>query len=457
MRGPRAVVALLAVTLLLGACASRRDAATTTTTTRIPVATTTTTVPTASPDPLWAAALQLRAAYVATGVLDEGIFVDAAVTTLTQLIGSGVSEAERATVGESVAAEVPAGYEVVWRVWRLAEQTAPQAASRDAIEDVLRAMVAATGDPNARVFVDVEVAEDGHIDDVYQGIGAFVSEESGFIVVTQPFPGGPAARAGIEAGDVVVAVDGESVIGLPIGDVVARVRGPAGTVVRLLLERPGVGSVEVAVTREDFQLATARFRVLADGIAYLSLSGLETRTPGEVDRELEVMAAAGIRGLVIDLRGNQGGRLASAIAVADRFLDGQVIFQEESLEDGRRVSRHATRGGGFTDLPLAILIDGGTRGSAEILAAALRDHLRGPLIGTPSAGQSVLYAGRDVGDGMAVVVPTGLWYTPGGRLVFDGGLPPDIEVELTADDIASGDDVAVNQGFAYLWSLLEEA
>lgn len=451
MRGPRAVVALFVV-VLIAACAGRRD---TTTAVDGPPGETTTTIPTSPPDPLWAVALHLRSSYVELGMLDEQIIVTAAVTALAEAADAGSDDADAATAGEQIPEGVPSGYEPVWRLWRLLEQARPELASRDTLEEAVGAMIGSVGDPNSRVFVDVVVADDGHIDDVYQGIGAFVEEEDGFVVVTLPFPGGPAARAGILAGDIVIGVNGESVEGLTLSEVVALVRGPAGSIVRLLLTRPGVGEVEVAVAREGFTLSTARFRMLADGIAYLSLSGLESRTVQEVERELDVMAAHGIRGLVIDLRGNAGGSTRAAIAVAEHFLDGGTIFHEENL-DGMQTSREATPGGVFSDLPIAMLIDGRTTGAAELLAAALRDHLRGPLIGSPTAGQALLYRGHDVGQGIAVVVPSGVWSTPGGQVIAGLGLPPDFQIELIPEAVAAGEDIVINAGFAYLWSLLED-
>lgn len=456
-RRARVLAASAVLSLVATAClGTRQDAGTTTTTSTTvpPPPTTTTTIPTASSDPLWTAARHLEESYVAAGVLTAGELAAAALEALSRATGVGLGEAEQATAGEVVPGEVPSDFGGVWRLWRFIERSRPEAASRELVEETLRAMIESTGDPNARVFADVVVEPDGFIADVYQGIGSFVQEEEGWVVITQPFPGGPAARAGIMAGDVVLAVDGVSVEGMSLSEVVARVRGPAGTPVRLLLDRPGVGPLEVEVVREDFQLSTARFRMLADGIAYLSLSGFEGRTPGELDRELEILSSQGVRGLVIDLRGNQGGRASAALAVADRFLDTGVVYQEESF-DGSRVSHHAAPGGVFPELPLAILVDRGTRAEAEILAAALREHGRGPLIGTATAGQALLYSGRQVGEGLAIVVPSALWYTPSGRSVVDGGLSPDLELELTEQDVAVGQDLQLSAGFAYLWSLLQ--
>ena len=270
----------------------------------------------------------------------------------------------------------------------------------------------------------------------------------------QPFPGGPASSAGIRPGDVLVEVDGVSVVGMPIDEVVSLVRGPAGTTVSLVLERAGVDAVEVEVVREALELSTARFTIHPGGIGYLSVSSFEGRTPDEVEDQLQQLLLRDIRALILDLRGNPGGRPSAALAIADHFLDGEVVYLEEGL-DGTSTPHRAGEGGLATDIPVAILIDQGTAGEAEMLAAALRTHQRGPLLGLRTGGRSALHRGWEVGDGVVVVVRSGRWLTPNRGDVDPGGLPPDQEVGLSAEDVATGFDRPQATANAYLWTLLE--
>lgn len=235
---------------------------------------------------------------------------------------------------------------------------------------------------------------------------------------------------------------------------VALVRGPAGTTVRLLLVRAGSDPVEVDVVREAFELGTARSSVHPEGIGYLKVSSFEARTPGEVENQVEGLLTRDIRALIVDLRGNPGGRPAAALAVADQFLDGELVYFEEEL-DGTRTAHHAEAGGLVTELPLAVLTDGGTVGASEMVAAALRHHQRGPLIGLPTAGQATLYEGRELGEGVVVVVRSGTWSTPDRVSVGPEGLEPDFVVGLTEEDFASGFDRPQQAANAYLWSLVE--
>ncbi len=357
-------------------------------------------------------------------------------------------------VTDAVPDDVPREFEDVWRAWRVLTDAGVE--PEKLVLEAVRGMVRATGDPVAQVLVGVPATDDDYVAEAYEGIGSLVDTENDRLVITVPFPGGPAAEAGLRSGDVVVAVDGESVEGLEAGEVIARIRGPADTEVLLTVERPEIGRFDVPVVREEHEFATVGFRSLGGGIAYLSISRFDSGTPDELARELEILRQQEIEGLVVDLRANPGGSRRAGSAVADQFLDGGVIYLEEAL-DGTQTTHEAEPGGPGVDFPLAVLVDQRTLGVAELVAAALRHHRRGPLLGEGTAGNGLLYSSREVGEELVVVLPTGGWFTPEGRNVHGVGLEPDAVVDVNPDDVLIGVDSQIQAGFAFLWTQLNDS
>lgn len=420
------------------------------TTTASPATTTTTLPP--EPEslaPLWAAAEYLEEAY-SSGETDRQRLAEAAAAGLAAAADVPIAGSANATLPD----EIPEGFELVWEHWLQIHSEQDDFDSRHLMVSAIEAMVTATADPDAAVLVDVAVEPDGYVEDAFFGIGAFVNTVEDFVVISQPFPGSPASQAGIRPGDILIGVDGESVIGMPLDEVVAMVRGPAGTTVNLLIERAGSDPVTVAVVREPLALGTARSSMHPEGIGYLKVSNFESRTPAEVERELEALLTREARAIIVDFRGTSGGRPSAGVAVADHFLDAEPIYFEEDL-DGVRTAYEAQPGGLVADLPLAILIDSGTAGVAEMVATALRIHQRGPIMGLPSGGRAAIHKGRDVGDGIVVVARSSVWLAPNERVVPADGLAPDHIVGLTEEDIGAGFDRPQQTANAYLWSLVE--
>ncbi|MFB3110020.1 MAG: S41 family peptidase, partial [Acidimicrobiia bacterium] len=268
------------------------------------IASTTTTIASepstgASLTPMWQAVEHLEDAY--GDRLDRPELATAALAFL-----KGVSEASLDPQDplEPIPEGVPAGFEQVWQLWRKIELEKTEIESRDLMVQTIEAMVERTGDPGAAVLVDVTVEPDGYVEDALYGIGAFVVPVEGLVVISQPFPGSPASKAGIRPGDVIREVDGVSVADIGLEEVVKLIRGPAGTTVSLVLQRAGSDPVEVEVTRETLELGTARFTMHPGGIGYLSVNSLEARTPAEVHDILESLKRRDMRALILDLRGN---------------------------------------------------------------------------------------------------------------------------------------------------------
>ena len=417
-------------------------------------------------DPLWRASEELERVYIELGDTTVRDLVDGALTAMADATeAEGETRADSDTerrerlsdlirkVTDVVPDDVPREFEDVWRAWRALTEAG--ADPEKLLVDTLRGMVRATGDPGAQVLVGVSATDDDFAADDYEGIGSLVDPLADQLVITVPIPGGPAARAGLRSGDVVVAVDGDSVEGLGAQEVIARVRGPAGTEVNLTVERPDVGRLDVAVVREEVAFSTVASRPLHGVIAYLSIARFDEGTPDELARELEFLRQEGIGGLVLDLRANPGGSRRAGSAVADQFLDGGVVYLEETL-DGTRITHEAEPGGPGIDLSLAVLVDGRTLGVAEIVAAALQQNRRGTLLGQRTGGNALLYSSREVGEELVVVLPSSRWFTPEGSIVFGNGLQPDGIVNVGRNDLLIGIDSQIQAAFGFLWTQLYE-
>ncbi len=289
----------------------------------------------------------------------------------------------------------------------------------------------------------------------FGGIGATLSrpEEDGSIIL-EPIPGNPAALAGVQSGDQLVAVDGTAVTTeMTVGEVAEMIRGEKGTAVTLTLIHPDENEeVEIEVERGDILIPSVTSRILSEDetIGYIQL----TRFSGESNQEIETaiveLQEQGAKRLILDLRGNGGGLLDAAVSISDQFLEeGPVLYQISKGEDEQEYrSSSATLA---PDLPLIVLIDGGTASASEILAGALQDRERALLVGsTPTFGKGSVQLVYDLTDGSSVHVTSSRWYTPDRNQLDQQGLEPDLLVVVTQEDIDNGRDAILNRAIEAL-------
>ena len=267
----------------------------------------------------------------------------------------------------------------------------------------------------------------------FGGLGIEVTQEDGFVKVVSPIDGTPAAEAGIEAGDFITQVNGESLLGLLLDDAVELMRGPVGSEIVITVVREGEPEpFDVSIIRDTIQLTAVRART-EGSTAVLRLTTFNEQTYPKMKEELEkqIEALGGIdnlNGIVIDLRNNPGGLLNQAIAVSDAFLEeGEIVSTRgRELADGDRVN--ATPGDLSQGKPIVVLINGGSASASEIVAGALQDHRRAIVIGTKSFGKGSVQTVMPLrGDG-AMRLTTARYYTPSGRSIQALGVSPDIIV-----------------------------
>ena len=265
----------------------------------------------------------------------------------------------------------------------------------------------------------------------YSGVGLEITSENGLIRVITPMDGGPALRAGVEAGDVITAINGQSTAGLTVAEVSEQLRGAAGESVVVTFLRDGQEPRDVTIVREVIRTFSVTSRMEGE-FGYIRISTFNTNTGRELGEAIQTLRTTnpGLRGIVLDLRNNGGGLLDAAIAVSDAFLErGEIVSQRgRRANDIRRYN--ATAGDLTGGLPVAVLINYGSASASEIVAGALRDHERATLVGLTSFGkgsvQSVmpLRAGQDG----ALSLTTARYFTPSGQSIQRIGIAPDLEV-----------------------------
>ncbi|MFD8983243.1 S41 family peptidase [Streptomyces sp. NPDC059564] len=309
-----------------------------------------------------------------------------------------------------------------------AEAVAEGKSGKKAAQEV----VSRSGDRWGTVYDQGEYAafaED--LDGRWTGVGLWTGRRhDGLIEVDRVQPDSPAARAGLRAGDRLLSVDGQSVTGLAVADVVALLRGDAGTPVVLGLSRGGADLTET-VHRERLHAEPVTVRRLADGITVIKVASF-TRGSGERVREAVRAAPAGA-GVMLDLRGNPGGLVTEAVTAASAFLDGGLVATYD-VRGSERALYAAP--GGDTVRPLVALVDGGTMSAAELVTGALQDRGRAVTVGTRTFGKGAVQMPTELPDGSVAELTVGTYRTPAGRSLDGGGITPDLAAGDGAEERA---------------------
>ncbi|VAW31751.1 Carboxyl-terminal protease [hydrothermal vent metagenome] len=340
-----------------------------------------------------------------------------------------------------------------WEAWGRVEENflGDLPTSKERTYGAIQGSIALLDDPYTFFVEPIErEIERQALQGTFGGVGATLSrpEEDGPIFL-EPIPGNPAAEAGILSGDELRAIDGEAVTPeLTVQEVAERVRGEKGTVVVLTVLHPEeTETVDIDVERGDILIPSVTYRLLRENekIGYIQLTRFSGESANEIETAVLDLQSQGATQLVLDLRGNGGGLLDAGVAVADHFLDnGPILYQQSRGEEERMYE--ATAETLAPDIPLMILIDGGTASSSEILAGALQDRGRALLVGsTPTFGKGSVQLVYDLSDGSSVHVTASRWFTPNRTPLDQQGLQPDILVTVTQEDIDNGRDAVLNQ------------
>jgi carboxyl-terminal processing protease len=304
----------------------------------------------------------------------------------------------------------------------------PKKETYGAIEGMLDSL----GDDGHTRFLTPEERKqnDRSLSGTYVGIGIQLEEKNGEVVVAAPIDGSPAEEAGISSDDVLVSVDGESVRGDEVSEVVEKVKGPEGTSVELTVRHEG--------ERRTYDLQRAEIRspvaswtlIPGTDVGLVLLSSFSDDSAKELQNAFEEAEAAGARRFIFDLRNNPGGRLDQAVEIAGYFLEpGSVVYIRKDAS-GEREEITVEGDPGSTDAPLTVLVDGGSASSAEILAGALRDNDRAPVIGETTFGTGTVLSEFVLRDGSSILLGVAEWLTPDGDFIRNTGITPDVRVPL---------------------------
>ncbi|MEO0760244.1 MAG: S41 family peptidase [Pseudomonadota bacterium] len=277
----------------------------------------------------------------------------------------------------------------------------------------------------------------------FGGLGIEVTMENGFVKVVAPIDDTPAAEAGIEAGDFITHIDGESVLGLNLSEAVEQMRGPVGSTISITISREGADEpFDVDIVRDTITIRAVRARTEGNvGVLRITTFNEQTyRNLEEAIEELQEELGDNLSGFVVDLRNNPGGLLSQAIEVSDAFLEtGEIVSTRgRDLEEADRVN---ARPGDLTDgKPLVVLINEGSASASEIVAGALQDHRRAIVVGAKSFGKGSVQTIMRLGDKGAIKLTTARYYTPSGRSIQALGIEPDILVEERRIASAEGEE-----------------
>ena len=341
-----------------------------------------------------------------------------------------------------------------WEAWNIVhDDYVDQPVDNTALmQGAIRGMMEALGDQHS-TYMDPQTYQSANdsLAGEYEGIGAWVDTTADYLTIISPIPGSPADSVGLKPGDKIIAIDSEDMTGIDAELVRQRVLGPAGSKVVLTIAREGESDpLDFTITREKIVVKSASGEMLENDIGYVQITTFGDKTTSELRATLKDLMAQNPKGLIIDLRNNGGGYLQTAVEVASEFIgDGVVLY--EQYGDGQRTTYQALKNGQATEIPLVVLINEGTASASEIVAGAIQDYGRGELVGVTSYGKGSVQNWVPLSNNQgAVRVTIAKWLTPDERTISGEGLQPDVEVEITNEELQAGQDPQLDKAVEVL-------
>ena len=365
------------------------------------------------------------------------------------------SPATTPTTGRVTVADVQAKFNLFWDALRKITDNYYDQTALDTTKIVygaIRGAVDSLGDPHTYFSPPEQLQRSrDDLEGAFEGIGATVEKRDDKLLIVAPIAGTPAQKAGLKPADWIIKIDGQDTSNLSVNEGVGLIRGKKGTAVVLTLVRDGVKDpFDVAIMRDTINVPNVKLTMVTNDIAHIQLINVFTANLGnELKQTLQKAKDQGAKKVILDVRGNPGGYLNTAVQVASQFLkDGAVAY--ELTREGKKTEIPVVRGGVATDWPIVVLINKGSASASEIVAGAIQDAGRGPLIGETSYGKGSVQQDFTLSDGSAVHVTIANWLTPKLRSINKSGLKPDIEVKLTDDDTKAGRDPQLDRAIQFL-------
>lgn len=386
--------------------------------------------------PFWEAWGLLHENYV--DPLDDGQLIAGALHGLLSAVDVAAMDIEPPPLSPSPADNAER-FAPFWATWQVLHDRYGAALDDDVLmQGALRGMVAAIGDPHTdymdpETFARVNEGMSGE----YEGIGATVQKNdiTGGLELITIFDGSPAATAGLRPGDHIVRVEGQDVTALTQNEIIALVRGPADTLVRLGILRPNEPDIlKFEVRRGRILVPSVSSRLIDGAIGYIRLSQFEFSTSQEMRQALQELNANDLDGLVLDLRGNPGGYLTTSIEVASAYLPEGIVLIERGPD--REIEHPVLGNADAPDVPMVVLVDQGSASASELIAGALQDHHRATIVGIQTFGKGSVQTWRELSNGGGIRITISRWYTPDGNSVSEQGIHPDIIVPYDPESIS---------------------
>ena len=379
---------------------------------------------------------------IVTGVLVaalilSGVFMGRSAWNLYQ--ASRAQEAAAQSAGENTKSDTVANQQTMEKL-KLLEDTIGKYYLESVDEQTLEkgvydGLVKALGDPYSVYYSAEELKElQDKTEGIYYGIGAYIGIDADTSLprLTGIIEGTPAQESGLRAGDLLYKVDGEEVQGLELTQVVSKVKGEEGTTVHLTIIREGESDyLEIDVVRRKVESPTVNQKMLDNNIGYIQITEFDTVTLDQFTEALAVCRGSGMKGLILDLRGNPGGNLNTVCDIAREILPkGLIVYTED--KNGKR-TEYTCDGTNQIKEPLVVLVDTGSASASEILAGAIKDYGIGTLVGTTTFGKGIVQRIISLSDGSAVKLTVSNYYTPKGNNIHKIGIAPDIEEKFDGE------------------------
>lgn len=373
----------------------------------------------------------------------SGFVVGNFVPVLKPVSGSTLSSTPGADQG-GTPADLQSQFAPFWQAWTLVHQkyVDQPVDNTKLVQGAISGMLNALGDPHTGYSTPLETTDlNNSLAGAFDGIGAYVDTRGAYLTITETIPGYPAAKAGLQSGDQIIAVNGQDVTGMD-PDIVrlTKVMGPAGTSVQLTIQRAGVDKpLQFTITREHIVIPFVTSKMLANNLAYIQVTQFGDTAASDFHNQLSQLMAQNPAGMILDLRNNPGGYLNAAVSIASEFINHGVIVSEKN-SDGTVTPYDATSGGLATSIPLVVLVNGNSASASEIVSGAIQDDGRGKLVGELTYGKGSVQEYFPLSDGGLARITVAKWLTPSGRTIDKIGLTPDQVVTLTQADITAGRD-----------------
>jgi carboxyl-terminal processing protease len=314
-------------------------------------------------------------------------------------------------------------------------------------------MVNALGDPYT-LFMTPEQSQsfDQELEGSITGIGAQVGIKDGRVIIVAPLDNSPAYKAGVKAKDIILSINGEDTMSMDLSTAVSKIRGDIGTVVKLEIQR-GDDKISFEIVREKVDTQSVKWEIKEGDIGYIEITRFDINTTSLTRQATDELASRGVKAVILDLRNNPGGFLDSAVNVTSEFLKSGTIVTEKPTTKSGKEQRFTASGNGkltSTNIPMVVLVNGGSASASEIVAGALQDNGRAILVGERTFGKGSVQAIESLAGGASLRVTIAHWFTPNGKDISKEGILPNTEVKLTEEDFQLEKDPQLGEAIKYL-------